>query len=194
MNERPMFGVVTAEMEALLVPHVQGKVVWDLGAGNLWHAQMLLRLGALRVVAVEKECLPRGIRDPRVEVLHARFDEVVVPRAGIDVAYLSWPVNHDHIPGLEALLSRSHKVVYLGSNVGGTACGGSDLMWYLASREVLGHVPHEQNSLAVYGEGSAMGRALLPEEWAALHPERVWTLDEAAEAAYSEMAGCNLAK
>lgn len=177
----PHFGDMTPEMRGAISPHISGEVVWDLGAGNLWHSKMLVALGATEVIAVDKEMLP-PVPDPRIHTLSCYFDAMPVPLEGISVAYLAWPINHHHIPGLEWILSRSRRVVYIGSNTNGSACGGPGLMEHLATRSVLAHIPGVRNSLIIYGEWAGE-RALLPEEWAALHPERMWTLEEATEAA-----------
>lgn len=175
----PMYGTVTPEMESTLEPHVRGKEVWDLGAGDLWHSKMLLRHGAARVVAVDKWGITSKAPVTGVRFVKEYFQFVEAPADGIDVAYLSWPINHGHIPGLVDLLKRSRVVVYVGSNLNGGACGNERLFTYLSSREVLGHIPHTRNTMAIYGGGLAGPRQLLPEEWAALSPDRIWTLDEA---------------
>lgn len=176
----PRFGTMTPQMRGAISPYVYGELVWDLGAGDLWHSKMLVALGATGVVAVDKEELPPS-PDPRIRTTRSYFDAVETPPEGLSVAYLAWPINHAHIPGLGQLLSRSRTVVYIGSNTHGSACGGPSLMAHLASRSVLAHIPDPQNSLIIYGEWVGK-RALLPEEWAALHPERMWTLEEATEA------------
>lgn len=171
---------MTPQMMESIPQYVLGKVVWDLGAGDLWHSKLLVALGATGVIAVDKEEIPPS-PDPRIHTTRKYFDAVSAPPNGIDVAYLAWPINHAHIPGLGRLLSQSRTVIYIGSNTGGSACGGPSLMAHLASRSVLAHIPDPQNSLIIYGEWAGE-RDLLPEEWAALHPERMWTLEEATGA------------
>lgn len=171
-----VFGVVTKEMDYALVPHVRGRVVWDLGAGFLTHAKRLLELGASEVVAVDKEEMPDP-SSPRITRVRSHFTDLVVPDGGIDVAFLAFPQNTT-LHGLISILERSQVVVYFGSNTDGTACGDVTLFEHLRGRGVLSHVPGRRGSLVVYG-GPCLGmRALVPEEWAALHPERVWSFDE----------------
>lgn len=167
---------MTESMKATIRNHVQGKVVWDLGAGNLWHSHMALELGANRVIAVEKEPT-QGPWDPRIEILSVPFERIPHPIEALDVAYLSWPINR-HTPGLLAMLSLSRTVIYLGSNTGGNACGTRTLFNHLLSREVLGHVPHPRNTLIIYGGLQQRHRPPLPEEWAALHDEQLWEINE----------------
>ena len=49
------YGLLTPSMQALIVPLVADKAVWDLGAGDLAYARLLLDLGAQEVVAVDKQ-------------------------------------------------------------------------------------------------------------------------------------------
>jgi hypothetical protein len=144
------YGVYTDEMKALVAELVRGKEVWDLGAGNLSGTRMMLRMGAARVYAVDKEdfrleCTPRN-----TTLLTCPFADLTLGDTEIDVALVAWPVNRS-LPGLVSILERARTVVYLGSNVGGDACGWPGLFRYLAGRELLEEVPHRRNSLLVYG-------------------------------------------
>lgn len=177
------YGLVTPEMAVVIKGHVRGQEVWDLGAGDLTYAHHLIRrYGVERVVAVDKGEMPKP-RRKAIHLVDKPFDQVQMPLAGVDVAFLSYPVNW-HCPGLINLLRKSQKIIYLGSNTNGTACGDARLFQYLMCRQVLAHVPHSRNSLIVYGEEMAvpLARDTLPEEWAALHPEELWTLESATKA------------
>lgn len=178
---RPPFGRMTDDMRAIIARHVKGKRVWDFGAGNLWHSHMLLSLGATQVTAVEKNLTPH-LQHRDIRVKNILFQDVPVPDEGFDVAYVSWPTNHDRDTGLVRLLSWSTTIIYVGCNTNHTACGGRTMMSYLTTRTVLDHLPIEANTLAVYGDWSPTPRRLLPEEWAALHYGRLWTLEEATRA------------
>jgi hypothetical protein len=184
-GDTPMYGTMTPEMEALVAPHVQGKVVWDLGAGDLWHSKMLLRRGASWVMAVDKWGFTSDDPVFGVTRIEEYFQFVKVPVGGIDVAYLSWPDNLEHLPGLINILEQSRVVVYVGSNMDGTSCGNKELFTHLSSREVLGHIPLARNSMIIYGGVSSTPRELLPEEWAGIYRGRRWTLEEATRAAKS---------
>lgn len=177
------YGSLFPEMEALLAKHVRGRTVWDLGAGDLSRSRQLIGLGAQSVVAVDKETMP----EPGTQaILRMRTYFAQIPTQGaIDVAFLGWPQN-SQLLGLLELLDTCRKVVYLGSNTNGNACGNARLFEHLLTREVLEHVPHRLNTFIVYGERGTTPRKMLPEEWAALQ-DRIWTLEEAQRATSS---GC----
>lgn len=172
------YGLLTPEMGEILRPHIAGVEVWDLGAGDLVYSRRLLALGAKSVVAVDKSEMPE---DPTVKRVWAYFKDVAVPEGGIAVALVAWPQNTP-LHGLVDILTRCRKVVYLGSNTDGNACGNTGLFSHFLSRQVLAHVPYRRNSLVVYGEMTAESRHPLPEEWAALHPETMWGFDDAVAA------------
>jgi hypothetical protein len=177
------YGLLTPSMKALLAPYVAGKVVWDLGAGDLTYAGLLADLGARKVIAVEKD---RDMPDSdhlRVMVLRAYFHEIEVPEQ-IEVAFLGWPANYN-MAGLLGLLAVSKIVVYLGSNVGGSACGPTTLFRPLGQREPLAHEAHRRNSLIIYGEAPRTS-PLLPEEYASLTGQFFPTLEDAERAASAE--------
>jgi len=138
-----------------------------------------VRLGARKVIAIDKESMPPA--SPSIETRQIRFHEIRPPEGGIDVAFLGWPQNTS-LSGLTELLVVSRKVIYLGSNTGGSACGNPGLFTHFFARQVLGHIPHTRNSLIVYGMGRTTPRQPLPEEWAALNPDHMWSLEEATEA------------
>lgn len=175
------YGYLSDEMMGLLREHVAGAEVWDLGAGILGRSHELVYLGARKVIAIDKERMPPASPGTPIETRRALFAEVQPPVGGIDVAFLGWPQNTSLV-GLTELLVASRKVIYLGCNTGGTSCGNSSLFTHFYARQVLGHVPHARNSLIVYGGWRTGPRRPLPEEWAALHPEHMWTLEEATEA------------
>jgi hypothetical protein len=149
---RPSWGSVLPEMDTILAPLVRGQEVWDLGAGTtLGGAHHLLDLGAAKVIAVDKSAIPKAACKGRpIPRVHSYFHDVSVPEAGIKVALLAWPENH-RLVGLIKILRRCETVIYLGSNVGGNACGWSELWDYFHFREVVAYVPDRRNSLIVYG-------------------------------------------
>lgn len=169
-----------------LRPFVDGRTIHDLGAGQCTLAMLLLqRLGAACVIALDKESMPELVRAGLIQA-QTTFEDVagehdvaewkrpLVERARdltrtIDVAFVSWPQNHPS-EGLLRLLRRAGVVVYLGSNVNGSACAWPGLfMSEFLFREVLAHVPERANSLIVYGERcEAPRRKLLGEEIAAV--------------------------
>lgn len=162
------FGHLTPHMDEVLSPFIQNKEVWDLGAGSLGYAKHLLRLGAGSVVAVDKEGFqPSRYKGHNILPVERYFADVQVPPEGIRVAWVSWPTNHS-LYGLLPLLMASDVVVYLGSNTSGSACGWPALYNHFHSREILAHVPHQRNTLAVYGRTIPGRGPLIGEELAAL--------------------------
>jgi hypothetical protein len=93
---------------------------------------------------------------------------------------VSWPVNYEKV-GLADIVDRTDTVLYLGTNVGGTACGGRDLWEVLSRREVLAYEADPINTLIVYGAGKT-NRMLYGEELAALNVDRQWMFEEAEKA------------
>ena len=146
------FGTLTTEMVDAIRHVVQGQIVWDLGAGDLWYATELLHLGAAQVIAVDKERLRDGVEIPEgCTFARMGFHHVQAPPEGFDVAFLSWPTNY-MAPGLVPLLEAARTVIYLGANTGGSACGDSRLWDHFAQRRIEVYVPCFRNSLIVYGE------------------------------------------
>ena len=160
------YGLVTPEMKTTLAPFVRGQDVWDLGAGDMTYSEMLLKLGADHVWAVDKcepLCEPVPPRVTYMEIYFALLCEVKPPPK-MDVVLLSWPCNcWGATPGLPELVRRAETVLYLGHNLDGTCCGTEPLWDDLTQREILAHIPHERNSLIVYGEHVGR-RMLVPEE------------------------------
>jgi hypothetical protein len=160
-----------SQLEALQ-PFVEGRIVHDIGAGDLCLAQSLCVAGARKVVAIDKVTMPRPPNEHIVPVVSyfARFKDP------IETAFVSWPVNWPEA-GLLDLVSNSDRVIYLGTNTDGTACGDPILFHHLSQREVLAHVPEFRNTLIVYGPCTET-RDLLPEEKAALDPSRMYSFAE----------------
>jgi hypothetical protein len=158
---------------------VQGRHVYDFGAGQLYWAHRLLQLGATRVTAVDylyrdrsgnhlnqyrnwTKCAPDGCcLDNRT--FH---DFYQTGPKHLQVAFVSWPCNtYGKTMGLELTCERAQVLIYAGSNFDGTACG-SLAFWALARRrEVLAYAPARGNSLIVYGP-QRLERDPLPEELA----------------------------
>jgi hypothetical protein len=170
-------GEMTPDMNEKIKPLLAGQEVWDLGAGGLHYSQHLLKLGAKRVVAVDR----RGFQHTRYKGLnicpvHKDFVDVDVPAAGIRVAFVSWPTNQ-RLPGLIEILRQCDMVIYLGSNTDGSACGWDGLFRHFAERKVLHYLPIRRNSLIVYG-ARCSERPLLGEEFATISGQLL-TFDQA---------------
>lgn len=152
--------------EPILREAVDGRRVWDMGAGAGAHAHYLLDLGAASVVAVEKERRHQP-KEPRagLEWRQATFQDLHYDTfemgESIDVAFLAYPLNYA-VPNLALLLLRARNVVYFGANDGGTACGWPDLFMSFLDRPVEAHVTWERprEALTVYGPRTRTRRGL----------------------------------
>lgn len=169
------FGQLSREQKAVVRKFVAAQTVHDLGAGQQVLSVELLRLGATKVVAVD--C--HKARRPRkgVEEFVGCFKDF---KETPQVAFVSWPVTYDGI-GLSDILGRSRIILYVGTNTGGTACGGRDVWDHLCGREVLAYVEDPHNTLIVYGAQKVV-RTMYGEEIAALDQSKIWTFDEAERA------------
>ncbi len=166
------YGILHNRMRRALPTYVEGKVVLDLGAGDLTRAEEILEAGAKRVIAVEKEDFTRLERSRwrrHITVVRQYFLQFNRDHSSEewDVALVSWPAN-TVLPGLIDILSRCTTVVYIGSNLYPTSCGFPELYTYFMSREVLCDVFHYRNSFTVYGETISGIRDPTMEERAAL--------------------------
>lgn len=139
--------IIDVQVKALR-PFVAGRVVHDLGAGDMEKARLLLHLGAEKVHAVEKAPYPFSL-PLRIE-RHEMYFKDYRP-AEVDVALLSWPANH-MMEGLLPLLVKAKTIIYLGKNTDGTSCGFPALFVYLTIRRLLVHKPHPTNTLIIVGE------------------------------------------
>jgi hypothetical protein len=157
------YGTLTSEQEKLVERFVRGQVVYDLGAGDLYLTCELLRLGAVRVIAIDKEDFRRyGIPD---EVVYRKMLFRDVKETSIDTAFVSWPSNYDN--GLLPLLRRSKTIIYLGKNTDGTACGIPSMFRYLLKRKAE-CIPDRKNTLICYTDVLEASRIPLKEEEAAI--------------------------
>lgn len=162
------YGTLNPAQRKAVRKAVKGLVVHDLGAGDLALSRELLRLGASKVIAVDKNDMPDpppGIQTVKVrfEGLDALQGDFAVP----DVAFVSWPLNRVDV-GLLNLCIRARRIIYLGCNTGGTACGFPELFGLFRLREVLAYAPDRQNTLAVYEGTRDTFREPLGEELAGM--------------------------
>lgn len=169
------FGRLTPKQALVVKKEVKGKVVHDLGAGDLFYAKRLLDWGASSVVAVEKDRTPR-INEPNIRLLNCSFLEARAEHPKI--VWLSWPQNA-FLPGLLELLEKASTIIYLGKNTGGTQCGWARLYQYLATREVKAYLPDRQNVLIVYGQRCRKPRSLYGEERSGIDHRFSYSYEEA---------------
>ena len=155
------YGEITDEMREVLAPLVDGKTVYDLGAGDLAHSHVLVHLGADAVVAVDKAPMPKP-RSLKVSRMQGHFGQLPVPEH-IEVVFLGWPQTYP-MEGLLDWLDAAEVVVYLGHNFDDTYCGSPELFFYLTRRALLEEVVGRRNSLLVLGERLAETRPMTEEE------------------------------
>lgn len=154
------WSLTIAQWEAIK-SHIEGKVVHDLGAADLSLSYKLVEGGAKKVVALDRRISFLRVEDERIKFVQTYFHNY---QGKIDVALISWPVNWPC--GLDHLAARASKVIYLGNNFDGAACGDGPLWKHFQQRNVLAHCPDPANTLIVYGKITGRVRPPLPEEMA----------------------------
>lgn len=149
------YGYLTPKMEQILAPIVKDRSVWDFGCGDCERDVRMIELGAKRVTGIDKEGQRERLHHPKVRFINDNFRDLKSPTR-IEVALVFWPCSYS-LPwfatdaGLIKHLKKASRVVYLGSNVDGTACGYPKLFEYFLTRSVLHYEPNPKNSLIVYG-------------------------------------------
>ena len=165
-------GILSQAQQEAVRPHIVGKVIHDLGCGDLELSRWLIQAGAKKVVAIDRYP-PSCSRFTQVTVVVTWFHLYQEP---VETVFLSWPINWQD-PGLLRMVNEAKLVIYLGSNLDGNACGFREMFEHLLCREVLAHVPDRKNTLVVYGN-QVVEREPIPEEFAALNQERVYSFQE----------------
>lgn len=155
------YGEITDDMQVVLTERVDGKTVYDLGAGDLTHSHLLVALGARAVVAVDKAPMPTP-RSPNVTRIQGPFAEVPVPER-IEVAFLAWPQPFP-MPGLLDWLAAADMIVYVGHNFDDSSCGTEALFFDLTRRRLLDEVLGRRNTMLVLGDRLAEPRPMTEEE------------------------------
>lgn len=167
------YGRLSDSQEKAVRPHIAGKVVHDLGCGDLYLSSWLAEAGAEKVIAIDRYP-PVTLRKPaKVEVVVSYYADYLEP---VDTVFVSWPINWYDV-GLLWMVRTAQTVIYLGSNLDGNACGFREMFQHLLGREVLAHVPSRQNTLIIYGR-QVIEREAVPEEFAALNQERMYAFRE----------------
>lgn len=145
------------------MPYVRDREVVDLGCYNLVHCHMLVEHGATKVIGIDRNRTSAVSEYPyHIEVRQQHFEDFHDP---VDVAFMSWPVNWQC--GLAPIARRANTVIYLGSNMSGSACGDPTLFEVLRQRENPVYIPDFKNTLAIYGP-NMVDREANPEERAVL--------------------------
>jgi len=153
-------GHLNSDQSVAVQPHVKDRVVFDLGAGDLELSKVLLTLGASKIVAIDRHEMPDP-DSPHIRRVTGYFDDVVIP-AGLDLVFMSWPVNWQ--TGLVSWALAAKTIIYLGSCTGGSMCGTPQLWDLLSRREILTHVPSRSGTLTVYGPKYVKRNRLLEEQ------------------------------
>jgi hypothetical protein len=151
-------------MKAAIKAIVDGRTVYDLGAGDISNALTLLELGAEHVTCVDRN--PPPFRDglklamkPGLSWRKRYFAELHSDIIGDgmadlnEVLFISWPVNW--MTALDALvrLHRDAWIIYVGSNRNGAACGSCEMFFEMTKRDVQVEIQHPRNDLIIYKPG-----------------------------------------
>ena len=164
------YGKISSKQWDAIGEIVKGKTVHDIGCGDLEHARGLIKHGASKVIAIDKNHVVST--DPRIEVVEKRFHEYR-PTESMEVAFLSFPVNYD-APGLLYHLATAKIIIYIGNNFNGTACGIPMLFHFFVSRKLISWIPNPRNTLLVIGEWTLDKREPTPEEMAGIDVENYY--------------------
>lgn len=163
------FGSFSLAQTKVLKKYVKGKVVYDLGAGDLSLSNLMIGLGAKSVVAIDKDIKGMSYDETsktigNIEQRKILFDKV---KDYPEVALGSWISTYAN--GIEDIIDRSQVFIYLGKNTDGTACGTAKLFERLLFRDVLAYHPHPRNCMIVYGKHLKLRRReLVGEELAGI--------------------------
>lgn len=142
--------------KAVLLDFVKGETVWELGCGDLSLASLMAQT-AQWVHAADKEkpsVRPdhgRQIETPSLPNLSfypQTFKQLRWPEH-LDTVVTCWPVTHK-VPGFMEIVQRAFRVVYIGCNTGGSACGEHALWLHLTKRMLVHEVPDQRNCLHCY--------------------------------------------
>lgn len=137
----------------------------DLGAGSCELSEHLVRLGAAKVVAVDKQLPGRAQQSPLIHYVQGYFE--ALSDLAPDVAFVSWPVNQQQ-SGLFRILRNAKTVIYLGKNTDGSSCGHPDMFEDMLRRELKVYLPERQNSLIIAGKSILRPRKPVGEERAGI--------------------------
>ncbi len=169
------YGRLSLDQRKTLAKFVRGKIVHDLGAGDLTLSHELLKLGAAEVYAIDKDPKPSSALPSRLHYKREYFHNV---KSRMDTVFLSWPANYD--TNVVPLVQQAGTVIYLGCNTGGSMCGTPELFKAMILRELLAYEPHRENSLVIVGKVTGAPRLPTGEELAGLNVmSSYYSFDEA---------------
>jgi hypothetical protein len=139
---------LTDEQRAVLLNFVKNDRVFELGCGDLSLAR-LMATRAKTVFAVDKQ-RPENLDNlpDNLQFFCNYYDELRLPEH-IDCVVACWPQTNKS-EGFMAAIKRAFRVVYIGCNTDGSACGDYDLWLHLTKRMLYKEVRHERNCLHCY--------------------------------------------
>lgn len=165
-----MRGKPTDNQWRLICEAVNDRHVHDFGSGEGGITHMLSKHAAT-VVAVDKNNVfaRSGSSVSNIEWIEAWFEDYNTRCDEVDVAFISWPLNHRDV-ALYSLLKRARTIIYLGKNTDGIVCGFPDMFRMFAWRDLLAHIPDRHNTLLILGDPlqRVQERDLTGEEYAGL--------------------------
>lgn len=131
---------------ATLLDFVKGDTVYELGCGDLSLAK-LMATTAKWVHAADKE-FARVPALPNLSFYNMPLARLQWP-IHLDCVVVAWPQT-THVPGLLELVQRAFRVVYIGCNTDGSACGDHALWLHLTKRMLVHEVRDRYNCLHCY--------------------------------------------
>lgn len=185
------YGRVTDPMRAVLRKYIpEGSRVLDVGSGDGSLARLLHADLHYNMVCVERRVLPDAYPDTIV----APLENVHTTIEKVSAVLWSWPdFSHGSANACVyaavqcASLSHTGRLVVLSKNTDGVVCGDV-LLWVIVSGyELLDYVDNVANTMLVYNmRRLEHGRALHPEERAALAAHRPISRPLSYETAYNK--------
>jgi hypothetical protein len=159
------------QLEAL-EPFVKDQSILDLGADDLEGSELMLEMGARDVLAVDRHQMPTP-SSSKITTRVTYFHNLQEVRPVVLASWIvNWQVN------ITEHLAAAKTVISISKNTDASACGYTGMWEHLRRRELLLHLPARQSTLTVYGP-RFVERGPTGEEFAALHPQRMYSFDEA---------------
>lgn len=184
MLHRSAFGILNKKQREVIAPFVEGKRVFDLGAGELFFSKELIKMGASHVIAIDKALPKQRLTAKNITLCPVYFDQYrasnqEMPKRA-DVVFVSWPSNRP-MPGFLDFTAMAGTVIYLGKNTDGNCCAWPEFFIQCQLRKVLAYVPDRPNDLIVYGGALEEGdeRKMLLEEWAGIDHSKQYNTGDA---------------
>ena len=130
-----------------MLDFVKGDTVWELGCGNLALAREMA-VTARWVHAADKNRISCRDKPDNVTFYRQHYHELQWPE-WLDCVVTCWPMTCS-APGFMEILKRAFRVVYIGCNTGGVACGTHEMWLHLTKRMLVHEVRDKHNCLHCY--------------------------------------------